>query len=44
MELSEKIRRNLKVGTVVKDLVGVETFYECVSTLGSAGFFLAKLI
>ena len=41
--LSIKIRRNLKVGTVVKDLVEFGNFYECVSTLGRAGFCLTKV-
>ena len=29
--------------TVVKDLVKVETFYECVSVTGCAGFCLTKV-
>jgi len=41
--LSIKIRRNLKTETVVEDLVEVETFYECVSVTGCAGFCLTKV-
>ena len=29
--------------TVVEDLVEVETFYECVSVIGCAGFCLTKV-
>ena len=41
--LSIKIRRNLKSGNSSEVLVEVETFYECVSSTGCAGFCLTKV-
>lgn len=41
--LSIKIRRNLKNETVVKFLVEVEIFNECVFVIGCAEFCLTKV-